>query len=59
MQLGDVFMLFTLLFVLDPVMQILKSLTLTDGNEMSLHYLKSKSRSPLNLPQRKKRNTQH
>jgi len=58
MQLGDVFMLFTLLFVLDPVMQILKSLTLTDGNEMSLHYLKSKSRSP-QLTSKKKRNTQH
>jgi hypothetical protein len=33
-------------FVLDPLMQILKSFTVVDGNDMSLHYLKSKSRDP-------------
>jgi hypothetical protein len=35
MEHGDVFSLFTLLLVLDPVMQILKSFTVTVGNGMS------------------------
>jgi len=34
--------LFTLLFVLDPVIQILKSFTVT-VDDMSLYYLKSKT----------------
>lgn len=46
MEHGDAFSLFTLLFVLGPVMQILKSFTVTVGNAKSLHYLKSKSRDP-------------
>ena len=46
MEHGDAFSLFTLLFVLDPVMQILKSFTVTVDNDMSLHYLRSKSRVP-------------
>ena len=49
MEHGDVFSLFTLLLVLDPVMQILKSFTVTVGNGMSLYYMKSKSRGPLNF----------
>jgi hypothetical protein len=56
MEHGDAFSLFTLLFVLDRVMQILKSFTLTVGSDMSLHYTKSKNRGPLNF---KERDQQH
>jgi hypothetical protein len=49
MDHGDAFSLFTVLFVLDPVMQILKSFMVTVSNDMSLPYLKTKSRGPLNF----------
>jgi len=48
MEHDDAFSLFTLLFVLYPVMQVLKSFRVT-VDDMSLHYLKSKSRGPLNF----------